>query len=64
MARVETNTRRIIMRLRAEGWYRIGGSKHEVYGHSGRPNLFVVLSRQKEQSVGVARATARTAGWI
>jgi predicted RNA binding protein YcfA (HicA-like mRNA interferase family) len=64
MARVETNTRRIIMRLRAEGWQRIGGGKHEIYGHPALPHLFVVLSRQKQQSPGVARATARTAGWI
>lgn len=64
MGRFETNTRRIVSRLRAEGWQRVGGSRHEVFAHPARPGAFVVLSRQKEQSIGVARDAAKTAGWL
>jgi hypothetical protein len=64
MAKVETNTRRIVTRLLAEGWYRTGGSRHQTFAHADRPQTFVVLSRQKEQSIGVARHAAKAAGWI
>jgi len=64
MARVETNTRRIVARLLADGWYRAGGSRHDILAHPARPHVLIVLSRQREQSFGVAREAAKLAGWI
>ncbi len=30
---LETNTRRVINRLKAEGWVEVGGSKHDKFEH-------------------------------
>jgi hypothetical protein len=64
VAEIEQNTRAIVSRLKAEGWVRIGGGKHDVFAHLGRATRHIVLPRHREQSIGVARAVAKLAGWI
>lgn len=63
MASVETNTRKIIARLEREGWVREEGGKHDKYSHPSKPGL-IVVPRHREQSRGVARSIAKSAGWI
>jgi predicted RNA binding protein YcfA (HicA-like mRNA interferase family) len=59
----ETNTRKIIARLEREGWVRHGGGKHDVFRHPKLPGM-IVVPRHREQSPGVARSIAKSAGWI
>ena len=63
MASIETNTRRIIARLEGDGWVRETGGKHDKFKHPKRPGL-IVVPRHRQQSPGVARSIARTAGWM
>ena len=63
MARVETNTRRIVARLESEGRVNRGGGRHDGFVHPDRPTILIVVPRQKEQSRGVARSIAQDAGW-
>jgi predicted RNA binding protein YcfA (HicA-like mRNA interferase family) len=63
MSTIETNTRKIVARLRAEGWIDVGGSKHDKFEHSDRPDVLIIVPRHKQQSPGVARSIARLAGW-
>jgi mRNA interferase HicA len=37
---------------------------HDVYTHPGRPRQIITLPRHRTLSPGVARNTAKTAGWI
>jgi predicted RNA binding protein YcfA (HicA-like mRNA interferase family) len=60
---VETNTRKVIDRLKADGWVSLGGAKHDKYEHPGRTDTMIV-PRHKELSPGVARSIAKLAGWI
>ena len=62
MASLETNTRKIVSRLENEGWLNYGGAKHDVYRHPDKKGR-VVVPRHREQTIGVARSIARTAGW-
>jgi predicted RNA binding protein YcfA (HicA-like mRNA interferase family) len=61
---IETETRKIIARLRRDGWVDIGGSKHDKFEHVDRPDVLMVIPRHKQQSLGVARSIARLAGWV
>lgn len=61
--KVETNTKRIIARLVAEGWMVEGGSRHTKLGHPGRAEK-IMVPRHRTVSEGVARQVARAAGWI
>jgi predicted RNA binding protein YcfA (HicA-like mRNA interferase family) len=61
---IETNTRKIIAKLKAEGWMNTGGAKHDKFEHPDRPDALITVPRHKQQSPGVARSIARTAGWI
>jgi predicted RNA binding protein YcfA (HicA-like mRNA interferase family) len=63
MPTCETNTRKIIARLKREGWVKHAGGKHDVFRH---PQLrgMIVVPRHREQSPGVARSIAKSAGWI
>ena len=63
MAPVETNTRKIIQRLNAEGWVDLGGAKHEKFAHPDRSER-VIVPRHRTQTMGVARVIATAAGWI
>jgi len=64
MPSLETNTRKIIARLEREGWQLAGGSKHGKFEHPARPGVAIIVPRHREQSPGVARSIAKTAGWI
>jgi predicted RNA binding protein YcfA (HicA-like mRNA interferase family) len=59
---VETNTRKIVRRLEAEGWVDVGGGEHDKFTHPGKPGL-IIVPRHREQSIGVAKKIARAAGW-
>lgn len=63
MAAIETNTRKIVHRLEADGWISHGGNKHEKFAHTQRTER-VIVPRHRTQSIGVARVIAKTAGWI
>lgn len=63
MAEIETVTRRIIARLEREGWVNAGGGSHDKFKHPGKPGR-IIVPRHREQSPGVARSIARSAGWI
>jgi predicted RNA binding protein YcfA (HicA-like mRNA interferase family) len=61
--RFETNTRKIVQRLTAEGWISTGGGKHDKFVHPAMLDR-VIVPRHQTQSIGVARVIAKTAGWI
>jgi predicted RNA binding protein YcfA (HicA-like mRNA interferase family) len=61
---IETETRKIIARLRKDGWVDVGGSKHDKFEHADRPDVLMVIPRHKQQSLGVARSIAKLAGWV
>lgn len=63
MPTYETNTRKIIKRLKKEGWYSVGGSKHDKFRHTERENA-VIVPRRKEQTIGVAETIAKGADWV
>ena len=68
MASIETNTRKIIARLKREGWIEAGGSKHAKFEHPEKPGGAVIVPRHSVkntgQNTGTARSIARAAGWI
>jgi predicted RNA binding protein YcfA (HicA-like mRNA interferase family) len=63
MPTAETNARKIIARLKADGWVEVFGSKHDKFEHPSRSEMMIV-PRHKELSPGVARSIAKLAGWI
>jgi predicted RNA binding protein YcfA (HicA-like mRNA interferase family) len=63
MPTIETNTRKIDSRLKADGWVLVGGGSHDKYEHPARTET-VVVPRHREVSPGVARSIAKMAGWI
>ena len=60
---VETNTRKIVARLKREGWISVGGSRHEEFEHPDRPEALIMVPRHLTVSIGVARKIVRDAGW-
>ena len=64
MPTVETNSRKIIRRLEAEGWMDTGGSKHQKFTHAGKLGCVVIVPRHAVQKFGTARSIAKAAGWI
>jgi predicted RNA binding protein YcfA (HicA-like mRNA interferase family) len=60
---METNTRKIVARLQAEGWVKEAGGKHDKFTKPGRPGVLIVVPRHREQSPGVARSIAKLADW-
>ncbi len=64
MAKVETNARKVIDRLKAEGWNNMGGGSHDRFVRKDRPEMMIVVPRHRELSPGVARSIARAAGWL
>jgi predicted RNA binding protein YcfA (HicA-like mRNA interferase family) len=61
---VELNTRKIVARLKSDGWIDAGGAKHDKFEHPDHQDTLIILPRHKEQSPGVARNIAKQAGWI
>ncbi len=64
MAKVETNARMVIDRLKAEGWNNMGGGSHDRFVRKDRPKMMIVVTRHRELSPGVARSIATAAGWL
>jgi predicted RNA binding protein YcfA (HicA-like mRNA interferase family) len=64
MPSLETNTKKIVARLKREGWSGVSGGKHDKFTHPEKPGALIVVPRHKQQSPGVARSIARTAGWL
>ncbi len=64
VAEVETNVRKMVDRLQAEGWKNIGGGRHDRFIHRDRPEMMIVVPRHRELSRGVARSIAKAAGWL
>jgi hypothetical protein len=64
MTTIETETRRIVARLRKEGWVDVGGAKHDKSEHPDRPEVLMIVPNHKQQTLGVARSIAKLAGWI
>lgn len=60
--RMETNTAKIVKRLKNEGWtFDRHGSAHDIYVHPEKG--FVQVPRHKSLSPGVAGSIAKKAGW-
>ena len=64
MAKVETNARKIIARLQAEGWTSTGGGSHDRFINLKHPGTMIVVPRHRELTPGTARSIARAAAWI
>ncbi len=64
MAKFETNTRKVVERLKAEGWMDIGGGDHDRFVHKDKSDVMIPVPRHRELSPGVARSIAKAAGWI
>ena len=64
MAKVETNTRKIIERLKQDRWTNIGGGGHDRFIHEDRPEMMIPVSRHRELWPGAARSIAKAARWI
>ena len=64
MAKVETNTRKIIARLEKDGWTNVGGGNHDRFINKAQPETMIPVPRHRELSPGVARSIAKAAGWI
>jgi len=63
VAQAETSRTKIIRRLEQEGWELARhGSEHDLYRRPERP--VIVVPRHRTLSPGVARAIAKTAGWL
>jgi predicted RNA binding protein YcfA (HicA-like mRNA interferase family) len=60
---LETNARKILRRLAADGWKSKGGGEHDVFKHPSRPGR-IQVPRHREVSIGVARSIAKVAGWL
>ena len=63
MPTIETNTRKIVKRLEADGWTNVGGTKHAKYEHAARPGVTITVPRHREIKPGTARSIAKLAGW-
>jgi predicted RNA binding protein YcfA (HicA-like mRNA interferase family) len=61
---LELNRDKVLARLKREGWVVRAGGSHDVLTHPERPQRIIVLPRHRTLSPGVARSTAKTAGWI
>lgn len=61
---LELNRGKVAARLVREGWTVRHGHAHDVFTHPSRPGRIITLPRHRTLSPGVARNTARTAGWI
>jgi predicted RNA binding protein YcfA (HicA-like mRNA interferase family) len=61
---LETNTRKIVARLEREGWVKEAGGRHDKFTNAAKPGVLIVVPRHREQSPGVARSIAKSAGWV
>jgi predicted RNA binding protein YcfA (HicA-like mRNA interferase family) len=63
MPKVETNARKIIARLFADGWQNIGGGRHDRFVHDSKPGQMITVPRHRELTPGTARSIAKAAEW-
>jgi predicted RNA binding protein YcfA (HicA-like mRNA interferase family) len=63
MPKPETNTRKIMAKLLAEGWQNIGGGSHDRFIHVEKPGEMIAVPRHRELTPGTARSIAKAAGW-
>lgn len=63
MPEFETNRRKILTRLKKDGWVLEGGAKHDKFSHPDKPGVKIMLPRHKTMTPGVARSIALAAGW-
>jgi predicted RNA binding protein YcfA (HicA-like mRNA interferase family) len=64
MAAIETTTRKIIARLKQEGWQHAGGGQHDKFKHPSKPGVRIIVPRHRTLSIGTAPMIAKAAGWI
>ena len=63
MAALETNTRKIVARLKREGWIDVGGTKHAKFTHPDH-RAPIQVPRHTTVTPRVARSIAKAAGWL
>jgi len=63
MPAFETNRKKIVARLKREGWVEEHGAEHDKYKHPDRKGR-IVVPRHNALSNGVARTIAKAAGWL
>ena len=59
----EANTRKIVARLKRDGWQQEHGGNHDKFRHPRKPGVLIVVPRHTEVSTGVARSIAKLAEW-
>lgn len=58
------NSRELIKRLAADGWYKVGGKgAHEKYKHPVKLGHVVIPHPRKDLPIGTLRNIYRQAGW-
>jgi predicted RNA binding protein YcfA (HicA-like mRNA interferase family) len=62
MPAIETSRKKIVARLKREGWQETHGGSHDKFKHSGKPGR-IIVPRHSTLSPGVAREIAAIAGW-
>jgi predicted RNA binding protein YcfA (HicA-like mRNA interferase family) len=64
-SRIETNSRKILQRLKADGWVvvSIEGSHHKLK-HKGFRYPIILVHPKKDLPKGTARKIHKDAGWI
>jgi len=61
---LELSREKVLARLKREGWIARTGGSHDIFTHADKPQRIIVLPRHRTLSPGVARNTAKAAGWI
>jgi predicted RNA binding protein YcfA (HicA-like mRNA interferase family) len=59
----ETSTRKVIARLKADGWRSKGGAKHEIFAHADHPEVLIPVPRHRDLTPFTARSISKAAGW-
>ena len=62
MTAPETNRQKIVSRLKEEGWQEEHGGEHDKFKHPERKGR-IIVPRHRALTTGVARWTAKEAGW-
>ena len=63
MPEFETDRRKILARLKKDGWLLEGGTKHDKVSHPAKPGIKIMVPRHRTLTPGVARSIAMAAGW-
>jgi predicted RNA binding protein YcfA (HicA-like mRNA interferase family) len=64
MPKFENDARKVVARLRHEGWMVEHGKEHDICRHPRMPGLRIVVPRHRRLSPGVGHDIAKRAGWI